>query len=75
MAALLYSVTDKEMDQEHSFMRYDSPIVCGHVAYCTDSNNNERFSHAIYSAPILISELEKERLNELKLWRTLMDSV
>jgi hypothetical protein len=41
MAALLYSVSDREMDQEHSFMRYDFLIVCGHVAYCTDINNND----------------------------------
>jgi hypothetical protein len=26
-------------------MRYEFPIVSGHVAYCTDSNNDDHLSH------------------------------
>ena len=41
--SILFS--DRDIDQKHSLMRYEFPIVCGHVTYCTDSNNDDRLSH------------------------------
>ena len=33
-------------------MRYEFLIVCGHVAYCTDSNNDDRLSHVQFATEL-----------------------
>jgi hypothetical protein len=52
IAALLYPVSDRDIDRKHSLMRYEFLIVCGHVAYCTDSNNDDRLSHVQFATEL-----------------------